>query len=82
MQLIPQIIELNPKLLGGLGFARFTLGKYYPSFGPISVNRVTDSLGKESLEIELDAKYLSDMDILLESGYGLNVGIRRPTFMG
>lgn len=69
-------------MLSGLNFARFTLGKQIPIFGPIAVNRVTDASGKESLEIELDVKYLSDMDIMLESGYGLNVGIRRPTFMG
>ena len=69
-------------MLGGLNFARFTLGKQIPIFGPITVNRVSDASGKESLEIELDVRYLSDMDILLESGYGVNIGIRRPTFVG
>ncbi len=51
-------------------------------FGPIHVQKVVDRQGKERLEIDLKVEYEGDLDILLEAGAGICVGIRKVAFAG
>ena len=75
---LPKLRKLVPSLTGKLRFIKFSLGKSFPSFGPISVHKLSDSANKVRLEIELALNYDgSDLDILLDSGIGPTVGIKK-----
>lgn len=76
-ELIPRLQETLPGPLKHFRFSRFSLGKTSPEFGPIEVVRHTN----EHIQIELDMRYLSDVDILVDSG-GISFGVNQLTFHG
>jgi len=78
-ELTPRLQDMMPRPLKSLRFARCTLGNNVPELGPIEVMRLSDS----HVQIELEMRYLSDVDVLLEtSAGGMSFGISRFTFVG
>eukprot|EP00927_Polykrikos_kofoidii_P077596 TRINITY_DN74533_c0_g1_i1.p1 TRINITY_DN74533_c0_g1~~TRINITY_DN74533_c0_g1_i1.p1 ORF type:complete len:633 (+),score=97.85 TRINITY_DN74533_c0_g1_i1:58-1956(+) len=77
--LTPALQDMLPGALGRWHFARMTLGRNVPHFGPIQVQRHSDT----HVQIELDMKYFSDVDILVDTGtVGISFGIKQVTFVG
>lgn len=77
--LTPQLRQVLPSPFRRLRFSRFTLGKKSPEFGPIEVSRHSDS----HVQVELDVRYFSDVDMLLDAGTGgITIGISHLTFVG
>lgn len=58
----------------GLQFTKFDLGETLPQLGPISTIRGKDSSGKDTLELHVGVDYSSGLDILLDTGYGVEIG--------
>lgn len=78
-ELMPRLREVLPGVFKGLHFSRFTLGQNVPEFGPIEVCRLSES----HVQIELEMRYFSDVDFLLDAGAaGLTIGISHLTFVG
>jgi len=77
--LTPRLREALPSPFKDMHFSRFTLGQNTPEFGPIEVIRHSDT----HIEVDLQIRFLSDVDILLDAGAGgITLGIRRVTFVG
>lgn len=71
--------ESLPSPFKNLHFSRFTLGQNTPEFGPIEVSQHSET----HVEVNVDMRYFSDVDILLEAGTGgISLGIRHLTFQG
>lgn len=78
-ELTPMLQNSLPLPFRRLHFARFTLGEKTPEFGPIEVVRISDN----HIQVELDMRYFSDVNILLDTGSGgLSFGISQLTFVG
>jgi hypothetical protein len=78
-QLTPRLRETLPGPFRGLRFARFTLGKNVPEFGPIEVRRISET----HVQVELHMRYFSDVDILIETGTaGISFGVNHLAFVG
>lgn len=74
-----QLRQVLPSPFRRLKFSRFTLGKKSPEFGPIEVSRHSES----HVQVELDVRYFSDVDMLLDAGTGgITIGISHLTFVG
>eukprot|EP00929_Paragymnodinium_shiwhaense_P018449 TRINITY_DN12912_c0_g1_i1.p1 TRINITY_DN12912_c0_g1~~TRINITY_DN12912_c0_g1_i1.p1 ORF type:complete len:916 (+),score=140.07 TRINITY_DN12912_c0_g1_i1:136-2748(+) len=77
--LTPRLQEILPGPFKRAHFSRFSLGKRTPEFGPIAVQRHSDT----HVQIELEMRYFSDVDVLVETGTpGLSFGINQLTFVG
>lgn len=77
--LTPRLREVLPGAFHRLHFSRFTLGNKVPEFGPIEVIRHAAN----HVQIELEMRYLSDVDVLLDAGGGgLTIGISHLNFVG
>lgn len=77
--LTPLLQTSYPRLFGQARFSQFTLGKNTPEFGPIEVVRHSDS----HVQIELEMRYNSDVDMQLATGTGgITIGIHRLRFSG
>jgi len=77
--LTPQLRQVLPSPFRRLKFSRFTLGKNTPEFGPIEVSRHSET----HVQVELDVRYFSDVDMLLDAGTGgITIGISHLTFVG
>eukprot|EP00427_Karlodinium_veneficum_P035284 CAMPEP_0169299200 /NCGR_PEP_ID=MMETSP1016-20121227/66926_1 /TAXON_ID=342587 /ORGANISM="Karlodinium micrum, Strain CCMP2283" /LENGTH=633 /DNA_ID=CAMNT_0009391401 /DNA_START=275 /DNA_END=2172 /DNA_ORIENTATION=- len=77
--LTPRLREALPGVFHRLHFSRFTLGENVPEFGPIEVLRHAEN----HVQIELEMRYFSDVDVLLDAGGGgLTIGISHLKFVG
>jgi len=78
-ELTPRLRDVLPGPFKGLRFARISLGRNVPEFGPIEVRRHSES----HVQVELDMRYFSDVDVLVETGTaGISFGIDKLTFVG
>eukprot|EP00401_Gymnodinium_catenatum_P062510 CAMPEP_0117480416 /NCGR_PEP_ID=MMETSP0784-20121206/12380_1 /TAXON_ID=39447 /ORGANISM="" /LENGTH=678 /DNA_ID=CAMNT_0005274855 /DNA_START=24 /DNA_END=2060 /DNA_ORIENTATION=+ len=78
-ELTPRLRDVLPGPFKRLRFARISLGNNVPEFGPIEVQRHSDS----HVQVELDMRYFSDVDVLVETGTaGISFGISQLTFVG
>lgn len=77
--LTTKLREALPSPFKNAHFSRFTLGNNTPEFGPIEVVHHSDN----HVEVDLDMRYFSDVDVLIDAGTGgITVGIKHISFVG
>ncbi|CAK9082710.1 unnamed protein product [Durusdinium trenchii] len=76
-ELTPRLQQSLPSFFRNVTFSRFTLGSKSPELGPVQVTR-----GKERVDIVLDMKYFSDVDVSVDTGNGLCFGMRQLSCSG
>lgn len=76
-ELGPRLQETLPGPLKHFRFTRFDLGRKAPELGPMEVVRQSD----EHIQVELDMRYHSDVDIVIDSG-SISFGVSQLLFHG
>lgn len=77
-ELTPRLQDVLPTPFKQVHFARFSLGDGLPQLGPVEVMKHSEG----HIQVEVDFKYFSETDVLLDAGRGISFGIRRLSLAG